>query len=364
MSTFRVLTLIIPFVASSFIVVGITVWFISNNNILLASFVLLSWGAGQMVGGFCLVVPKLKHLSYNVKFGRILVLVIVANITIISLVSLKEEYFFIILINVFISGVCWIGFRVISKNISGSWGEKWLRVGGSTGRVGAAVGAIVNPLIVLSTNNLWIAGFLCLCILVSPVFIKSIKLDIPEGLADRKTVSFIPILDNAFLVLATYGFAATYVIIVSLLISVNWVVFFMPVYMLGALVASLVGVKVSRNFKKNVPMWLTIGIVSNVLWLALFVSPYFLIPVAFLSSFLLYIVEGSADWAAYIKQGTSELMLGRALGSVAVVFLITVIIALFEEDLFSLMFSYLIFGLAISCFYILFRKKVFGTLVA
>lgn len=354
-----------PFIGSSFFVIGLPVFFISQEQIFEASLVLVAWGGGQLLSPLILLINSLRNFSYNIKVARYsLILIFLTGVTV-GFLTLLNLNIYIYLIFVFIAGCGWSIFQITKRNLVALWGETWVRQAGALGRVGAAIGVIIHPLIILNIENgILLSAALTVSVLFSPAFIKNVMLLplVDEIKIKNFKQSIIPLFDNLIIVVSSYGFIAFYTVLISITSSVEWVVFFMPAYMLGALVSPFIASKVNQFWKTNYSGLIILVMVANLTWLGLLVHPITIPILGFISGILFFVVEGSLDWSAAEKTTTSELVLGRALGSTIMTILMAWLIFVFREEPLELLLTYLIFGLVVSSAYTVFRRIKLPTL--
>ena len=356
----RIASISVPFLASTFFLIAQPVWLIADGQILAASSLLFAWGLGQLLGSV-LLATVLKRQEGRRTVGKVASLVVVliaAGSTVLSLTDASVTWFVIF---AFIAGSCWSAFQVTVRTIYGSWGEIWARRGSALGRVGAATGSAVYPVIVLTTDSIWAGSLLVLGVLLSPIFLHkngNYRRPVVEAegrTADARRDKFV-LTDNLFLVWGAYGLVAVHVVIISLAASVEWVSGFTPLLAVGALIAPSLAAFVPMILKRDLSGWLVLTTAANLSWFLLLIHPAFVLVIALFTGLMFFVVEGSADWESYKRGRVSELVLGRAIGSnLSGVTMLTLVAALQNEP-FTLIAVYVGLGVMVTVAYLVVRR--------
>lgn len=343
----------VPFLASTFFVIAQPVWLITDGEVLAASSVLFSWGLGQLLGSFLLagLLRRWAGQRFVGKIASSIVVLMAALSVMVSLVGANTTWLLPIS---FVGGACWSAFQVTVRTIYGSWGELWARRGSAFGRVGAAAGSALYPIIVITTDSLWVGSFLVLGVFLSPIFTQTQgeyqRSEESEG--EEKSDGRFVLTDNLVLVWGSYGLIAVHVVIISLAASVEWVSTFTPLLALGALIAPTLALVVPSILKRDLSGWLVLTLLANLSWFLLLIHPGFVLLVALLSGLMFFVVEGSADWDSYQRNKVSELVLGRSIGANISGATMLAMVAVFQNEPFALVTVYIGLGVLVTLVYL------------
>jgi hypothetical protein len=207
-----------------------------------------------------------------------------------------------------IVAILWSVFQIVNRAAVAQWGDVWIRRVGPTGRVSAAVNAVVATAIAVSPMPLWVGFLFIVGLFGSVIFTKEFT-----GLPSTQIVgkwSHKVAVNNGLFALAGYGTVALYVPLVSLTAGAAWVGASMVAYALGALFAPMVARKIKHAQTNSPTMWVVAAGATTPIWFftgivpeAGWASVLIVLLVRLISGTVLFVVEGNADVEA-AKTGT------------------------------------------------------------
>lgn len=207
-----------------------------------------------------------------------------------------------------ICAILWSVFQIVNRAVVAQWGNLWIRRVGPTGRVSAAVNAVITTAIAVSPMPLWLGLLFITGLFGSAIFMKEFNNFSSTQLVGEW--SYKVVWNNALFAFAGYGAVALYVIIVSLTAGAVWVGAAMAAYALGAIFAPMVARHVKWAQSNNPHVWVVASAATVPVWVLAAIVPYagwlavvIVIIIRLISGTVLFAVEGSADVEA-AKTGT------------------------------------------------------------